>query len=26
VMLQHLEHTDLDVLQLIAEQVAPQVR
>jgi F420-dependent oxidoreductase-like protein len=26
VMLQHLEHTDLDVLQLIAEEVAPQLR
>jgi F420-dependent oxidoreductase-like protein len=26
VMLQHLEHTDLDVLRLIAEEVAPQLR
>ena len=26
VMLQHLEHTDLDALQLVAEQVAPQLR
>jgi F420-dependent oxidoreductase-like protein len=26
VMLQHLEHTDLEVLQLIAEEVAPQLR
>ncbi len=26
VMLQHLEHTDLDVLQLLAEEVAPQLR
>ena len=26
VMLQHLDHTDLDVLQLIAEEVAPQLR
>jgi F420-dependent oxidoreductase-like protein len=26
VMLQHLEHTDLEVLQLVAEQVAPQLR
>jgi len=26
VMLQHLEHTDLDVLKLIAEKVAPQLR
>ena len=26
VMLQHLEHTDLDVLQLVAEEVAPQLR
>jgi F420-dependent oxidoreductase-like protein len=26
VMLQHLEHTDLDVLQLIAEEVTPQLR
>ena len=25
VMLQHLEHTDLEVLQLIAEDVAPQL-
>jgi F420-dependent oxidoreductase-like protein len=25
VMLQHLEHTDLDVLQLVAEEVAPQL-
>jgi F420-dependent oxidoreductase-like protein len=26
VMLQHLEHTDVDVLRLIAEEVAPQLR
>ena len=26
VMLRHLEHTELDVLQLIAEEVAPQLR
>lgn len=26
VMLQHLEHTDLEALQLIAEEVAPQLR
>ena len=26
VMLQHLEHTDLDALQVVAEQVAPQLR
>jgi hypothetical protein len=26
VMLQHLEHTDIEVLQLIAEEVAPQLR
>jgi F420-dependent oxidoreductase-like protein len=26
VMLQHLEHTDLDVLQLVAEEIAPQLR
>jgi hypothetical protein len=26
VMLQHLEHTDLDVLRLVAEEVAPQLR
>ncbi len=26
VMLQHLEHTDIDVLQLVAEEVAPQLR
>jgi F420-dependent oxidoreductase-like protein len=26
VMLQHLEHTDLDALQVIAEEVAPQLR
>jgi len=26
VMLQHLEHTDLDVLGLVAEQVVPQLR
>ena len=25
VMLQHLDHTDLDVLQLVAEEVAPQL-
>ena len=26
VMLQHLEHTDLDALRLVAEEVAPQLR
>jgi hypothetical protein len=26
VMLQHLEHKDLDVVQLVAEEVAPQLR
>ena len=26
VMLQHLEHRDLDALQLVADQVAPQLR
>ena len=26
VMLQHLEHTDLDVLRVVAEEVAPQLR
>jgi phosphoribosyl 1,2-cyclic phosphodiesterase len=26
VMLQHLNHTDLDMLQLVAEEVAPQLR
>jgi hypothetical protein len=26
VMLQHLEHTHLDVLGVIAEEVAPQLR
>jgi hypothetical protein len=26
VMLQHLEHTDLDVVGLVAQEVAPQLR